>query len=176
MTPQRRLLAFKLSILSLTVVAVACSGTALVLHSTNNMFDASNAFANNCSYTKSPYIGVLLLIAGVMIASGIFFSLCLSVFMIVWVLRSQPNETMAEFSKRIPIYLLAALSLLSVSVAFGYYATLLSSCDSNLSVSLAQLILLGVSAVLMLVVLILSMTLPKTAIDEPYHENKDSEV
>jgi len=110
---------------------------------------------------------LLLVAAGTMIG-GIFFGLCLAVLMTGWLLRRRPNETAAETKFRVPTYVLAALSLLGMSLAFGYYMSfslddLRAGCSSVLTSSIPQIILLGSAALLLIICLILCLALPKTS-------------
>ena len=182
LTPKRRLLALKLSILVLAIVAIATGSAALIIHSINGMFTATNEFTNctGMPSQKLANISTLLLVTSATMITGIFFGTCLAVLMIGWLLRREPNETIAAMKFRVPTYLLAAISLLAMSLAFGYYLSFVLDdmrvgCQSVYNVNLPQIILLGSSTIFMLMCLILCLALPKVLSESPYNDNRQTE-
>lgn len=184
MTPEKKLLALKLSILSLTVVAVATNSTALILHSNNQMFTTSNSFTQCATLPAvklSNIQGVLLYVVHAMMSAGIFFALCLAILMVAWLLKRQHNKTAAETKFRIPVYLLSALAVLPTSLAFGYYLSFAldavrAGCSTVMDTNLGTIILLGISMALLLDCVILSLVLPKASVEETYHDRQDTEI
>jgi ABC-type phosphate/phosphonate transport system permease subunit len=132
MTPEKKLHHLKIILLALSITAVALIITALVLHSTNNMFTSSSELMK-CAIVlnttnKDKNISTLTIITTVMLIIGIVFSLTLAVFLVVWLIRKAGVKTSVPDKYRIPIYLLTALALWVLSIVpYSIWHTLMSS-------------------------------------------------
>jgi hypothetical protein len=170
MTPEKKLHYLKIILLALSITAVALIITALVLHSTNNMFTSSSELMK-CAIVlnttnKDKNISTLTIITTVMLIIGIVFSLTLAVFLVVWLIRKAGVKTSVPDKYRIPIYLLTALALLGTAISYGYYQSFLTqygtlSCPAVWNSCIIQVILLAIAMGCLLACLILVIILPK---------------